>query len=395
MFQIFAVHLKLTIRSAVYWNMKINIPVLFLAALLILPWGQPVMAQSSRYADAWPDTNFDLKSVDLDEILSGGPPKDGIPAIDEPIFENIESASEWLDPMEPVIAVSAGGVNRAYPLQILTYHEIVNDELNDVPVTVTFCPLCNASIVFHRKVGKEVLDFGTTGLLRMSDLVMYDRQTESWWQQFSGKSIVGDYVNQELDRIPSSIVSFDSFRLAFPGGMILSRETGYDRPYGRNPYSGYDRIDQKPFLFDRKLDDRLPPMERVLSVSHGETNKVYPFLSLREQPLVNDTVGDIDVIVFATGELLSVLDSSMITDSRMLVEATAWNRKLASVDMPLTFRLDNDFIVDDQTGSRWDVLGKAISGKLKGEQLPAVDSGVHFAFAWMAFNPQSEIFKPD
>jgi hypothetical protein len=136
-------------------------------------------------------------------------------------------------------------------------------------------------------------------------------------------------------------------------------------------------------------------MERVLSVSHGETNKVYPFLSLREQPLVNDTVGDIDVIVFATGELLSVLDSSMITDSRMLVEATAWNRKLASVDMPLTFRLDNDFIVDDQTGSRWDVLGKAISGKLKGEQLPAVDSGVHFAFAWMAFNPQSEIFKPD
>ena len=372
--------------------MKIKLLVSYIASLLLLALLQPVMAQSSRYSGAWPDTDFQLKSINLDEILSGGPPKDGIPAIDKPIFEDVDAASDWLDPLEPVIAVITDGTARAYPLQIMTYHEIVNDELNGIPITVTFCPLCNASIVFHRKVGGKVLDFGTTGLLRMSDLVMYDRQTESWWQQFSGKCIVGEYVTTKLDRVPSSIISFDSFRLSYPDGLILGRETGFDRPYGRNPYSGYDRINQNPFLFDREIDQRLPPMERVLAVTTNSGNKVYPFLLLREQPVINDTVDDLEVGVFAVGELLSVLDASLIGKSRMLVEATAWNRKLPGENVALTFRLEDNTIVDDQTGSRWDVLGKAVEGKLAGAQLLAVDSGVHFAFAWMAFNPQSEIF---
>ena len=145
-------------------------------------------AQSTRSTE-WPKTDFSKTLVDLSEIQSGGPPKDGIPPIDEPSFDSADEADTWLDPREPVVVVSLNQQVKAYPLQILTWHEIVNDELGGVPISVTFCPLCNATIVFDRRLGERVLDFGTTGRLRKSDLVMYDRQTESWWQQFTGQAI--------------------------------------------------------------------------------------------------------------------------------------------------------------------------------------------------------------
>jgi len=295
--------------------------------------------------------------------------------------------------LEPVILVEISGIARAYPLQILTYHEIVNDRINDTPLTVTFCPLCNSSIVFDRRNGGQVLDFGTTGLLRMSDLVMYDRQTESWWQQFSGKSIVGEMLGIELKRIPSSIVSFETFSQGFPDGMVLNRDTGHTRPYGRNPYAGYDRIDQTPFLFDRQIDDRLPPMERVLSVSVDGVARVYPFNLLKKRPVINDDISGKPVVVFANGELYSALDASSIVDSRHLVEATAWTRIPTGGNRALNFEVKQGKIHDTQTGSQWNALGHAILGEMKGAQLDAVDSGVHFAFAWLAFNPETEIYR--
>ncbi|MXZ80489.1 MAG: DUF3179 domain-containing protein [Gammaproteobacteria bacterium] len=151
-----------------------------LALLLLLLWSAatPALAQT-RLELAWPDTDFSRQIVDLHEIRSGGPPKDGIPSIDAPEFERVADASAWIDPLEPVIALAIGEQAKAYPLQILIYHEIVNDEIAGVPVAVTFCPLCNASIVFDRRLHGDVLDFGTTGLLRMSDLVMYDRQARA------------------------------------------------------------------------------------------------------------------------------------------------------------------------------------------------------------------------
>ncbi len=139
------------------------------------------LAHAQGITDAeWPNTDFSKSLVDLNEIISGGPPKDGIPAIDEPKFVSPKEAIEWLDAREPVIAVVIKDDARAYPLQILIWHEIANDVVGDVPVLVTFCPLCNSSLVFDRRVNGRVLDFGTTGRLRKSDLVMYDRQTESW-----------------------------------------------------------------------------------------------------------------------------------------------------------------------------------------------------------------------
>ena len=297
-------------------------------------------AADSIYESMWPDTDFSNRTVELKEIRGGGPPKDGIPAIDMPRFDRVADALSWIDPMEPVIAVTVGSRTRAYPLQILTYHEIVNDELGGKPIAVTFCPLCNASIVFDRTVGGEVLDFGTTGLLRMSDLVMYDRQTESWWQQFSGRGIVGDFAGTRLTRVPSSIVSFASFASAFPEAGVLNRDTGHARPYGRNPYPGYDRIDQHPFLFDGSVDDRLPPMERILSVTVDGRSRIYPFSALSGNALVHDELDGTPLVVFAAGELLSVLDNPSIGDSRVVLEAAAWKRRIPSYPDVLSFIME-------------------------------------------------------
>ena len=341
---------------------------------------------------AWPNTNFEKSLIDPGEIRSGGPPKDGIPPVDNPEFDDVASANEWLDPREPVIVVSVGDQTKAYPLQILTWHEIVNDTVGDIPVSVTFCPLCNASIVFDRRIDGTVYDFGTTGKLRKSDLVMYDRQTESWWQQLTGRAIVGDLSGTVLDRVPASIVAYDDFRLAYPDAPVLSRRTGHPRSYGRNPYRGYDSIDDQPFLFSDPVDERLPPMERVLNVTVGSQHKLYPFTALRTEPVVNDEVAGVPVAVFSREGTLSVLDAGEITESRTIPSATAYDRRLD--DRSLTFELRDTRIVDVETGSQWNLFGESTNGALAGRTLRTVNSGVHFAFAWLAFNPASEIYRP-
>jgi hypothetical protein len=343
------------------------------------------------YSMEWPYTDFDKRIVELSEIQSGGPPKDGIPPIDEPRFETPAEASQWIDPREPVVVLTVNGETRAYPLQILTWHEIVNDNLGGVPVSVTFCPLCNATIVFDRRLNGRVLDFGTTGKLRKSDLVMYDRQTESWWQQFSGKAIVGEMSGEILKRIPASIVAFEDFELAYPLARVLSRRTGHLRPYGKNPYSGYDRIDDQPFLFNQPVDGRLPPMERVLNVSVGGTHRLYPFSLLKGEPVINDDVNGVPVVVFSRQGTLSVLDASVIARSRTVPSATVYQRHFEG--RVLNFELRGGKLMDRETGSEWNLFGTCVAGRLKGKQLEKPDSGVHFAFAWLAFNPQSQIYR--
>jgi len=338
----------------------------------------------------WPHTDFKKRLVEMSEIQSGGPPKDGIPAIDQPRFVSVKKARAWLDPREPVIVVSVGNKTKAYPLQILIWHEIVNDKIGDLPISVTFCPLCNASIVFDRRQGGRVLDFGTTGRLRKSDLVMYDRQTESWWQQFTGRAIIGELAGTVLTRIPASIVAFEDLGTTYPHAQVLSRKTGYSRAYGKNPYRGYDSITDRPFLFFDPVDPRLPPMERVLNVAAGGAQRLYPFSVLRKQPVINDQVGGVPVVVFSREGTLSVLDAGSIAGSRTVPSATAFRRDLGK--QTLGFELSSGYITDRETGSRWNLLGVAVGGPLKGTRLHTVASGVHFAFAWLAFNPNSQIY---
>jgi hypothetical protein len=358
---------------------------------ILLGLAQAALGQSMADRREWPKTDFAKRTVELSEIESGGPPKDGIPAIDRPRFVGANAARAWLKPMEPVIVLRMGRDVRAYPIQILMFHEIVNDTVEGVPVAVTFCPLCNASMVFARRIAGQELDFGTTGRLRHSDLVMYDRQTESWWQQFTGRGIVGHYAGTELVRVPSEIVAFEDFRAAHPGGLVLSRETGFGRPYGRNPYAGYDRIDQVPFLLATKPDGRLPPMERVLSVSAGGKHRLYPLSLLERHPVSNRELDGLPYVVFAKSGMASPLDRDQIAQGRPIPAATAFQRRLES--RVLAFELREGRTLDRETGSEWNILGEAISGPLKGARLAPVDSGVHFAFAWLAFNPESDIVR--
>lgn len=197
----------------------------------------------------WPTTDFTNSSVDHSEILSGGPPKDGIPAIDNPAFVDTVDASEWLKEKEPVIAIKIGDIARAYPLQILMWHEIVNDELGDKAVSVTFCPLCNASIVFDRDLDGVRYDFGTTGRLRRSDMVMYDRQTESWWQQFTGEAIIGELNGTKLKQIPSNIVSFEASQNNSPMARCFPKKPVFNAPMGVIPTLAMTILIRHPFCF--------------------------------------------------------------------------------------------------------------------------------------------------
>jgi hypothetical protein len=341
--------------------------------------------------EEWTNTDFSQRSIELEEITRGGPPKDGIPPIDAPQFISTAEAARWLSAKEPVIAFEHGGEARAYPLQILIYHEIINDRVSGTPVTITFCPLCYSAIVFDRRVHGTTLDFGTTGRVRKSDLIMYDRQSESWWQQFTGTGIIGKYTGVTLVRLPSMITSFEAFRTAWPGGRVLSKATGSSRPYGNNPYHRYDDISATPFLFNEPLDPRLPPMERVLALQIKDQQRIYPFSVLHDQAVINDQLNGTAVTVFSKADILSAVDATTISHSQETRMAAGFNRALNG--NTLTFKQDGDQIIDTKTASVWNIFGKAISGPLTGQTLTPVDSGIHFAFAWLAFYPDADIYR--
>ena len=358
------------------------------AAVLLAAVAMPAHAQAPPTGE-FPKTDFDNRIVDLSEIMSGGPPRDGIPAVDEPRYTSTAQAAEWLDPDEPVIVAEVGGEARAYPLQILIWHEIANDSLGGVPIAVTFCPLCNSAIVFDRRLDGEVLDFGTTGRLRLSDLVMYDRQTETWWQQLTGTGLIGDHAGRELARLSAAIVSWRDFRAAFPDATVLSRETGHSRSYGSNPYAGYDSTTQ-PFLLRRTPDPRLPAMERVLHVAAGEAERIYPFGAFTGAPVINDELGGESVVVMSRSGTLSVLDEHRIADSRRVPSAAAYSRRLDG--RTLEFERRGERIVDTNTASVWNLFGEAVEGPLAGSRLAALSRGEHFAFAWLAFHPDADVY---
>jgi len=264
---------------------------LAMLCLLLMAGAQGAGADPARWQrEGWTKTDFSKTRIGWQEIVSGGPPRDGIPAIDTPIFKPVAEDKE-LTATDPVIGLAIAGDARAYPLRILIWHEIVNDTVGGMPVTVTYCPLCNSAVAFDRRLPPHVLDFGTTGKLRNSDLVMYDRQTESWWQQFTGEAIVGTLTGSELRMVPARLESFADFRARHPGGKVLVPNDPSKRNYGRNPYVGYD-MSAAPFLYRGDLPKGIEPMARVIVVRPGSgTPKVVALELLRKKgQLVLDDV---------------------------------------------------------------------------------------------------------
>lgn len=269
--------------------------------------GNDVLASDLRkWRSECPHTDFAKTSIDFDEISSGGPKKDGIPAIDYPRFKPIDEIST-VGNDEPVVTVIIGDEARAYPVQVLMWHEIVNDKIGEVPLSVMFCPFCNSAVVFDRRLKGKVLDFGTTGKLRNSDLIMYDRQTESWWQQFTGEAIVGSLTGEKLTFLPARVESFAKFRKRAPKGKVLVPNYTSMRAYGYNPYAGYDR-NPYPFRYRGEMPSNIAPLERVVSV--GKEAWSLKFLRKRRK-----IVADGLILTWESGQN-SALDTERISEGR-------------------------------------------------------------------------------
>lgn len=214
-------------------------------------------------------TDFTKKSVGFHELLDGGPGKNGIPALENPKFEPIAESNINQETLGLYLEI--GGEEKFYPYNILVWHEIVNDIVGDSKVAVTFCPLCGSAVVYSREVGNETLTFRVSGLLRESNMVMYDTKTESFWNQSVGEAIVGSYTGAVLERLPFQLLSLSEVRDKFPSAQIMSTDTGYSRNYDSNPYSGYSDNDSTYFPV-KVQDKRFPAKEVFYIVTNDDTS---------------------------------------------------------------------------------------------------------------------------
>lgn len=342
---------------------------------------------------SWP-TDWSRATVPLEELILGvaaTEPRDAIPPIDAPVYETVPEAATWLADREPGALVQADGEAYFFPLSIMNRHEIVNTEIAGVPLAVTYCPLCNTALAFDRTVDGAVLRFGVSGLLRKSDLVMWDDQTVSLWQQITGEAIVGDFAGTKLRPVSTSIVSFGDFAAGFPEGWSLSRNTGFDIAYGANPYEGYSARVAPLVPIGQSLDGRFPALERVVGVSAGGVDKAYPFSTLSEERVINDVVGGVPVVVWwGSPDTADALDRKLIVNSQAIGTALALNPVVDGET--LTFSPDGAAFVDAETGSTWSILGEALGGPLEGARLKGVTHRNEFWFAWTAFFGEAEVY---
>jgi hypothetical protein len=360
---------------------------------------------ADRFRSNWPNTDFTQTIVPLDEIRAVVfrdqippyyPPEyiypDHVPQLGGNAprrvqeYTDVASTDEWLPDQQQVVAVEVNGDAVAFPLILLNNAEIANTFIGDVPVAVTFCPLCNASIVYDRRVGDRVLHFGVSGNLRFSDLVMWDHETESWWQQFTGEGIVGEFAGELLTAIPSLVVSWADFKTAYPDGRVLANTTGSSSLLDNVSYAGYD-LNDEPFLFFEPIDERLFPVERVLGYFGPEGAVAYPFERLAEAKIANDRIGDVPAVVMWQVGAVSLFTSSMEVGSAGLYLAVLED------DTELSFVNEDGAITDEQTGSTWNVFGEAISGELQGARLEPLRAEQHFWFAWAAFRPDTIVWE--
>jgi len=303
--------------------------------ILLLFWVGVIRTDESYSGESL--NGFDLSNsiIPSKEIMRGGPPKDGIPAIDKPVFiENIGDVELADD--DYLLGVSYNGIVKAYPIAILNWHEIVNDNYGGDPVVITYCPLCGSGMAFYAGVSGDKLQFGVSGLLYNSDVLLYDRESHSLWSQILGQGVTGEYKGTSLQPIPVEHTTWKRWRTNYPGTKVLSFSTGFSRDYGRDPYAGYSKT-SGTFFPVRFQPKNMHPKELVLAIELGGESKAYPLIELaKSETDIDDRIGDVPVTITYFPEH----NSAIMTDEQ-------------------------------------------------GEQLPATTL---FWFAWSAFHPDTEIY---
>jgi hypothetical protein len=355
---------------------------------------EPLPEGGASALDDMTDTSFPEPLVDPEEIISGGPPPDGIPPIEDPQFVTVDEADEWIGAEEPVIYLEMNDEVHAYPVQILIWHEIVNDTVGGVPVAVTYCPLCNSAVSYRREIRGETTTFGTSGRLFASALVMYDRATESLWTHYDGRAVVGVLTGETLEPISSPLLGWSDFKTAFPKSLVLDRNaTGASRPYGENPYAGYDNADSQPFLFRGSVDDRAAAKQRVVGVAVDSAARAWSLDALADgaATATNDKVGETPVVIFWKAGQASALEADRVVSGRDIGSVGVFSPVVDGE--PLTFTVEGDSFVDEQTSSVWDITGTAVNGELAGASLEQIHHLDTFWFAWSTYQPETDFVE--
>ena len=318
------------------------------------------------------ETNGIKHLIPLDKIKGGGPPKDGIPSIDNPVFANVD-ASHFMSDSDVVIGLEIDGESKAYPIFILVWHEIVNDRVGNTPVSVTYCPLCYTNQVFERIIDGQEVEFGTSGKLYNSNLLMYDRLTESYWSQALGMAVKGELTGYKLNLIPFDVITWGDWKKIHPDTLVLTTDTGHIRSYATDPYGNYYTEPRIMFPVEHS-DDRMHPKEIILGFNQGDTYKAYKQNDIETNIIVNDSVGEIPIM------LISLFSQN----------ARAFDRTVDG--NVLDFQYVQNKIVDVQTNSEWSYDGMSISGDHRGKQLERIPIEPGFWFEWVAFHPNTLVF---
>jgi Protein of unknown function (DUF3179) len=321
----------------------------------------------------------EIKSiVPLDQIVSGGPPPDGIPSIDSPKFTSVKEADKILEDSELVVGLNVNGDIRAYPLQILVWHEIVNDNVGDVPVAVTYCPLCFTNQVFNRTLEDgNVVEFGTSGKLYNSNLVMYDRTSDSLWSQALAQGIVGKYAGVKLQRIPFDVANWKEWKeLLYPESKVLSRDTGSSRPYGADPYGDYYTNTQVLFPVSNQ-DNRLGLKEIIIGLEDEGQYKAYKVQDVEDKKIINDKINNKPISLFSAFPFM----------------VRAFDPVIDGQTLQFNYKPQNNTFVDTQTGSEWNFEGMSVAGQLQGKQLNRLPLDQGFWFEWIAFHPETQLYS--
>lgn len=362
-------------------NFKVILPILAvsMAVVVILYLGDSTQTSINNSEDSTTQSKLSMMETDgvkhlipLDKIKGGGPPKDGIPSIDNPVFASVEDSS-FMSDSDTVIGLEINGEVKAYPLFILVWHEIVNDYVGGIPVLVTYCPLCYTNQVFERIIDGQEVEFGTSGKLYNSNLLMYDRLTESYWSQALGIAVKGELTGYSLNLIPFDVITWGDWKKLHPDTLVLTTNTGHIRSYATDPYGNYYTEPRIMFPVEN-YDDRLFPKEIIIGFNENGIYKAYKQNDVESEVLINDSIGDTPVL------LISLYSENTRAFERTINEDV------------LDFVYRDGKILDVQTNSEWNYDGLSISGEHKGEHLKRKSIEPGFWFEWVAFHPQTLIY---